>query len=99
MESLTNNNDQLLTETTPDANIVYVYNDNGNLVSKTDANDAKNACQPRGFFACTILCLGAAAVYRGCVILCRMTYELACQIQYSWAVEKCDKAKAFFAFL
>ena len=37
-----NINNQLLIETTPDANIAYTYDDNGNLVSKTDVNDANN---------------------------------------------------------
>jgi len=37
-----NANNQLLTETSPDANITYAYDGSGNMVSKTDANNANN---------------------------------------------------------
>jgi len=37
-----NINNQLLTEKSPDVNITYAYDGSGNMVSKTDANNANN---------------------------------------------------------
>jgi hypothetical protein len=64
------------------------------LKCRMDAKDAKSACQNRGWVACGVLCLGAPETYPVCVLLCRLAYEVVCDMGYDKAMEKCEAANA-----